>query len=187
MSDVSNQNMADAPEAATTTSSTTTTPTITLIAKWAKERITLTSLSPDTTIGAVKELLCEKTCILPKRQKLVGLTKKTAGGPVGDDILLKDLKVKKTKNNSQKTNGLSPEEKDAIVHEFILVRLSLLSLLLEVVVVGGCRCGAVILSFVLSASCRSVLPQRIQYISSNLTFFFCRKTLTTQPKNKNKK
>ena len=103
-----------------TNSTTTTTTTITLIAKWAKERITLTTLSPETTIGAVKEMLCEKTCILPKRQKLVGLTKK-AGGPVGDEVLLVDLKVKKSKAAAGKTNGLILPI-DSIVHEFILVR-----------------------------------------------------------------
>ena len=93
---------------------------ITLVAKWAKERIVVEDLNPETTIGAVKEMIKERTNILPKRQKLVGLVvnKSAAGGSTAltDQVMLSDLKVKKLKG---KTNGLNS---DAIVHEFILVR-----------------------------------------------------------------
>ena len=75
---------------------------ITLVAKWGKERVTLQHLSPVTTIGQVKAMLSEQTNILPKRQKLIGLSA-NGGGKVTDDILVKDLK-----NKGKKPNGGAP-------------------------------------------------------------------------------
>ena len=69
---------------------------LTLVAKFKKERFSLTDLPADTTtIADVKEMLQECTRILPKRQKLVGLTA-TQGGAKGvvDTLLLADLKRK---------------------------------------------------------------------------------------------
>jgi len=113
-----NDGAAIADKSAITDGISATAPSVTLIAKWAKERFTMTGFNSETTIASVKELICEKTNILPKRQKLVGLTKK-AGGAVGDEVVLGDLKIKKSKG---KTNGLPAAEANAIVHEFILVR-----------------------------------------------------------------
>lgn len=83
----------------------------TLVAKFGKERITLTQLSANTTIAQVKDLLEEETRILPKRQKLVGLLA-NAGGAKGvhDELPLSGLKVK---GKSDGTNE--------IVHQFILM------------------------------------------------------------------
>lgn len=91
---------------------------ITMIAKFGKERIVLSCLTPETTIGAVKDMLRSRTGVLPKRQKLIGLTLvRTEGGPttLTDQVLLSGLKVKKAKG---KTNGLG---ESAVVHEFILM------------------------------------------------------------------
>ena len=52
---------------------------ITLIAKWGKEKIELNDLSPTTNIAQVKDMLSEKTNVLPKRQKLIGLVTLTKG------------------------------------------------------------------------------------------------------------
>lgn len=84
---------------------------ITLIAKWGKERITLEGLSGETTIGNVKNLLSERTGVLQKRQKLIGLAAK-GGAKVNDELLLADLKVKNNKSN----DGSS-----GIVHQFIMM------------------------------------------------------------------
>ena len=73
------------------------TATITMVAKYGKEKISLSNLSPSTTIAAVKERLCEKTGILPKRQKMIGL--KAVAGPVSDETLLSNLKAKKAEEN----------------------------------------------------------------------------------------
>ncbi|CAB9496913.1 Ubiquitin-like domain-containing CTD phosphatase 1 [Seminavis robusta] len=106
----------------TTTTTPAPTPAFTLIAKWAKERIELSSLTPETSIGAVKEMLKERTGVLPKRQKLIGLTvAKTPGGPssLTDQVVLQELKVKKPKG---KTNGLPMDNTtNNIVLEFILM------------------------------------------------------------------
>ena len=67
--------------------------TITMVAKYGKEKIELSDLSPTTTIGTLKEMLCQQTNILPKRQKMIGL--KSAAGSVNDDTMLGDLKAKK--------------------------------------------------------------------------------------------
>eukprot|EP00527_Entomoneis_sp_CCMP2396_P006172 CAMPEP_0198147544 /NCGR_PEP_ID=MMETSP1443-20131203/36490_1 /TAXON_ID=186043 /ORGANISM="Entomoneis sp., Strain CCMP2396" /LENGTH=427 /DNA_ID=CAMNT_0043811929 /DNA_START=11 /DNA_END=1294 /DNA_ORIENTATION=+ len=81
--------------AATATSSSG----VTLVAKFAKERITVSDLDPDTTIGQVKLMIQEQTRILPKRQKLVGLIAQQGGAKgVTDDLTLSKLKVKGKKN-----------------------------------------------------------------------------------------
>lgn len=83
---------------------------ITLIAKWGKERVVLQNLDGETTVGAVKDLLSQRTGVLPKRQKLIGLKPKTS--KLSDGVVLKDLKVK----NAKKT------ESDGFVsHEFIMM------------------------------------------------------------------
>lgn len=84
---------------------------ITMIAKWSKERITLSSLTPETTIGAVKDMLQQRTNILPKRQKLIGLNL-LSKGPVNDQNILSELKVKKLKGKSIEGE---------VIHEFILM------------------------------------------------------------------
>jgi ubiquitin-like domain-containing CTD phosphatase 1 len=86
---------------------------ITLVAKFGKERITLSHLDASTTIAQVKELLQVETRILPKRQKLVGLVASgnTSGAKgVHDELPLSQLKVK---GKSDGTNE--------IVHQFILM------------------------------------------------------------------
>ena len=89
---------------------------ITIVAKFSKEKFIFSCLAPGTTIGALKEMIFERTAILPKRQKLVGLSLQSGGGPsaLTDAHTLSALKVKKTKG---KTNG----DNAAIVHEFILM------------------------------------------------------------------
>lgn len=83
---------------------------ITLIAKWGKERVVLENLDGETTVGAVKDLLAQRTGVLSKRQKLIGL--KTKSSKLNDGVVLKDLKVK----NAKKT------ETDGFVsHEFIMM------------------------------------------------------------------
>lgn len=72
---------------------------ITLVAKFGKERITLEDLPQITTIGEVKMMLSEQTNILPKRQKLIGLSA-NGGGKVTDDVLVKDLKNKNSKKSA---------------------------------------------------------------------------------------
>ena len=84
---------------------------VTMVAKFGKEKITLSDLSSTTTIGDVKTMLQSHTAILPKRQKLIGL-KKNKGAPGGatvdDDTPIADLKVKGSKGSE-------------IVHQFILM------------------------------------------------------------------
>lgn len=82
---------------------------VTLIAKWGKERIELVSLHPQTSIGQVKDLLTERTKVLPKRQKLIGLST-VSKKKVTDDVILSELKVK---------GGGSSNA--AIQHSFILM------------------------------------------------------------------
>lgn len=66
---------------------------ITLVAKWGKEQIELSNLSPSTNISQVKDAICEKTNILPKRQKLIGLATKNKA-KVTDNVTLGELKPK---------------------------------------------------------------------------------------------
>lgn len=82
-------------------------PAVTMIAKYGKEKIQLPNLpSTTTTIIDIKQMLQEKTGILPKRQKLIGL-KGNKGVVISDDTPLSDLKVKAGKGD--------------IVHQFILM------------------------------------------------------------------
>lgn len=83
---------------------------VTLIAKWGKERVTLDQLDSETTLGKVKDLLFERTGVLPKRQKLIGL--KAQASKIHDGILLRELKVK---------NGKKNIASDGVVVEFIMM------------------------------------------------------------------
>jgi ubiquitin-like domain-containing CTD phosphatase 1 len=85
---------------------------VTLIAKFAKDRIVLDDLTSDTSIFEVKLMLQEKTRILPKRQKLVGLVAQQGGAKsVVDALPLSSLKVK----------GKSTGNNGEIIHHFILM------------------------------------------------------------------
>ena len=94
---------------------------VSLTAKWGKERIDLNMLSAETTIGKVKEMLTEKTGVLPKRQKLIGLSlkSKTAGAKLMDENVLSDLKVKSGKKNLKSSDGHS--NNNCVFHQFILM------------------------------------------------------------------
>lgn len=98
--------------------------TVSLMAKWGKERIELKGLSPETTIWQVKTMLMEKTFVLPKRQKLIGLTlaSKVGGGKVTDENFLSELKLKKSlgKRNIHGTKG-DDDDVSIICHQFILM------------------------------------------------------------------
>jgi uncharacterized membrane protein len=84
---------------------------ITLIAKFSKDRIVLDDLASDTTILEVKLMLQEKTRILPKRQKLVGLLALEGGAKgVVDNLPISQLKAK----------GKSTGD-DQVTHLFILM------------------------------------------------------------------
>jgi hypothetical protein len=87
---------------------------ITLVAKFGKERITLEDVTKETTIGQVKDLLSEQTGVLPKRQKLIGLTVNAGGSSkvIGDNVVLADLKVKP---------GKKSDPADGIVHHFLMM------------------------------------------------------------------
>ena len=86
---------------------------ITLIAKWGAEKITLNQLDGETNIGTVKDLLSQRTGVLPKRQKLIGLK---ASSKINDGVLLRELKIK---NSKKSTNA-----DGTIVHEVSRVKLS---------------------------------------------------------------
>ena len=87
---------------------------VTLVAKFGKDKITLAAVDDSTTIGRVKELLQERTRVLPKRQKLVGLVAVQGGSKgVTDDLPISGLKVK------GKTNGTTASTET--VHQFILM------------------------------------------------------------------
>jgi ubiquitin-like domain-containing CTD phosphatase 1 len=90
-------------------SSSSPSPTITLVAKYGKQRITLEELPATTTLAEVKRKLQEETRILTHRQKLVGLAA-VRGGPKGlrDDLPLAELKIKGKQNGT-------------ITHQFILM------------------------------------------------------------------
>lgn len=85
---------------------------IILLAKWGKERIEITALDPQATIGQVKSMITERTNVLPKRQKLIGLTTKSKA-KVTDDTVLMDLKIKPGKSDKN--------EENVIYHSFILM------------------------------------------------------------------
>ncbi len=92
---------------------------VSLTAKWGKERIDLNMLPAETTIGQVKEMLTEKTGVLPKRQKLIGLSLKSisGGAKLMDENVLSDLKVKSGKKNL-KGDG---DSNNCVCHQFILM------------------------------------------------------------------
>ena len=87
---------------------------VTMIAKYGKQKFELTCLpSTSTNVGHVKEMLHEKTGILPKRQKLIGLKRgvdSSLSSVVDDDTMLSDLKVKGAASASA-----------VVVHQFILM------------------------------------------------------------------
>lgn len=93
------------------------TTTITLIAKFGKECIELTDLSPEITVGQVKEALFTRTRVLPIRQKLIGLVAGAGNRPVTDDVPLRDLKVKNTSGK----NHYKDANKPIITHHCILM------------------------------------------------------------------
>jgi hypothetical protein len=86
---------------------------VTMIAKYGKQKIEISCINPtSTTLGTVKAMLHEKTGILPKRQKLIGL--KGKGDPSSalvDGMMLSDLKVK----------GVGGANESGIIHQFILM------------------------------------------------------------------
>jgi ubiquitin-like domain-containing CTD phosphatase 1 len=85
--------------------------TISLVAKFMKERIVLTDLHPLTTILEVKEMLQERTRILVKRQKLVGLLAQEGGAKgVIDTLTLNKLKLKSNTTSHQFILMGTPEE-----------------------------------------------------------------------------
>ena len=85
--------------------------TITLIAKFGKERIHLAGLSPNMTIAQVKDELHQQTRILPKRQKLLGLAAQTGGAKgVHDQLPLGQLKFKNASFTQQFILMGTPEE-----------------------------------------------------------------------------
>jgi ubiquitin-like domain-containing CTD phosphatase 1 len=90
-----------------------TTTTVTMIAKYGKEKIKLVDLpASSTSIGQVKELLRDRTGIMPVRQKMIGL-KSNNGASVTDDTMLSDLKAKKS--------GGDESSAVTLVHQFILM------------------------------------------------------------------
>mmetsp|Transcript_3339 Transcript_3339/g.7608 ORF Transcript_3339/g.7608 Transcript_3339/m.7608 type:complete len:488 (-) Transcript_3339:54-1517(-) len=90
--------------------------TVTLIAKWGKEKIELNDLPSSTSIGQIKDLLSEKTNVLPKRQKLIGLST-LSKAKVTDGVLLSDLKPKSKAMAKKGENG----NPSSIKHNFILM------------------------------------------------------------------
>lgn len=94
---------------------------VTLVAKFGKDKITLDGVDEDTTIGTVKEMLQERTRVLPKRQKLVGLVAVKGGAKgVVDDLPISGLKVK-GKSGSSGANGTMTTTTNETVYQFILM------------------------------------------------------------------
>jgi len=89
---------------------------VTLIAKWGKEMIELNDLPPTTNIAQVKDMLSEKTNVLPKRQKLIGLVTLTKA-KVTDEVLLSSLKPKSKALTKTADDGSIKSVK----HNFILM------------------------------------------------------------------
>mmetsp|Transcript_3685 Transcript_3685/g.5606 ORF Transcript_3685/g.5606 Transcript_3685/m.5606 type:complete len:375 (-) Transcript_3685:105-1229(-) len=86
--------------------------TTTMVAKYGKQKIELSDLpSTTTTIGHVKDLLREKTGIMPIRQKLIGLKTSTKGQELTDRTLLSELKQSKRSNDGNTVQ----------IHQFILM------------------------------------------------------------------
>jgi len=109
------------PTTPTTPTTTTTSSSITMVAKWGKERIYLEQLAPTTTIQQVKNLLTQKTKILPKRQKLMGLTLcENPKSKLRNDHVLQDLKIKKKLSKSKEKLPVNVNVM-VIRHDFILM------------------------------------------------------------------
>lgn len=88
---------------------------VTLIAKWGKERLTMEHLRSDTSIGEVKAMIYDRTGVLPKRQKLIGLSilgRKASG--LMDNDMLSELKTKTSKKPVDSATG-------CILHQFMLM------------------------------------------------------------------
>ncbi|KAK1742395.1 ubiquitin-like domain-containing CTD phosphatase [Skeletonema marinoi] len=103
--------------------------TTTMVAKYGKQKIELSDLpSTTTTIGQVKDLLREKTGILPIRQKLIGLKTSTKGQELTDATLLSELKQSKRASiyidgTPEEEIFVDPSEKDdlpAVLDDFEL-------------------------------------------------------------------
>ena len=107
-----------------------TTYAVTLIAKWGKEKIELKDLSPHTSISQVKDMLYEHTNVLPKRQKLIGLTTQSKV-KVTDQILLSALKSKSKLKPSTSMCNDTDISKPVVKHNFILM--------------GKCYCALILL------------------------------------------
>ncbi|GAX25425.1 protein phosphatase [Fistulifera solaris] len=96
-----------------TSMTTTDASTFTLIAKFGKERIQLNDLSPHTTIEEVKLILQERTRVLCKRQKLVGLVANEGGAKGVHDA----LPIMHLKSNAK----LKLTSANRTTHQFILM------------------------------------------------------------------
>lgn len=88
--------------------------TVSICAKWGKERIEIKQLTPGTNLEVLKSLLFEKTMVLPKRQKLIGLST-IDNRRLTDDVVLSDLKVKASHSTSKEDGSVE------ILHSFILM------------------------------------------------------------------
>jgi ubiquitin-like domain-containing CTD phosphatase 1 len=97
-------------DANTVEAAATSLPTVTLVAKYGKEKIELASLPPSTSILEVKELLRQKTGILPMRQKMIGLKVSSGASSVADETRLGELKVRKGGDSNA-----------SVVHQIILM------------------------------------------------------------------
>mmetsp|Transcript_23533 Transcript_23533/g.42264 ORF Transcript_23533/g.42264 Transcript_23533/m.42264 type:complete len:462 (+) Transcript_23533:249-1634(+) len=101
---------------------TTTTTTTTMIAKYGKLKIELPHLPTSTTsIYQVKELLCARTGILPKRQKILGLKCIRKGNAVGDDTMLSELKSGKGGGSKGGGTDAAVAAVAVLAHQFILM------------------------------------------------------------------
>ena len=97
-------------------------PDVVLVAKFGKERIELPPMPPSTTLLQVKEMLTERTSVLPKRQKILGLSVRPgapSGKKVGDSTRLEDLR---RKGGGAAGGGAAAAAAAAVVtHQFILM------------------------------------------------------------------
>lgn len=63
-----------------------------IIVKWGGKEYTITDLQSTSTVLQFKNLIYAETCVLPERQKLLGL--KCSGKQLTDDVLLSELSLK---------------------------------------------------------------------------------------------
>ena len=94
-------------------------PAVVLVAKFGKERIELPPMPPSTTLLQVKEMLTERTSVLPKRQKILGLSVRPgapSGKKVGDSTRLEDLRRK-----GGGAAGGGEAAAAVVTHQFILM------------------------------------------------------------------